>query len=159
MTYETDLVRFVDFSDDEEEAEKPLVLFYFDRSGSFNPRNHPGKTQLGKDLQNIFKKYEEDGQIVVQTLYYSSSVYENENDALSDGGNDGTALIRDIQQRTEGHIANVVILGDSDNSYAHGQVEVAGAVWLVFCNEYDATLQTHIRGKALTIQFFFTDIT
>lgn len=143
---------------DDAEDEKPLVLFYFDRSGSFNPRYHQGKTQLGKDLQEMFAKYEAENKITVQTLYYSSIVHESEQDALNDGGNDGSALVQDIKERTAGHIANVVVLGDEDNRYANGLAEVEGAVWLVFCNQYDKTLQEHIRGKALTKQFFFTNM-
>lgn len=143
---------------EDSEEEKPLVLFYFDRSGSFNPSRHKGKTQLGRDLQDMFSKYEAEGKIKVQTLYYSSDIYSSENEALSDGGNDGERLVKDIKERTEGHIANVVVLGDADNGGARSLVEVEGAVWLVFCNQYDQDLQKHIRGKALTKQFYFTNM-
>ena len=142
--------------EDEEEKEKPLVLFYYDRSGSFHPRAHPGKTQLGKDIIAMFDKYSD--QVDMKVLYFSSIVSENENEALSDYGNNNTVLIQDIKKRTEGHIANVVVLTDTDNHDARVQVEVNGAAWLVFANAYDPTLQENIRGKLLTKQFFFTGL-
>ena len=143
---------------DKEEKEKPLVLFYYDRSNSFQPRYEPGKTKLGKDIISMFDKYSD--QVDMKVLYFSSIVTENEDEALDpyNIGNNSSVLINDIKKRTEGHIANVVVLTDTDNSYARRQVEVSGAVWLVFANAYDPTLQENIRGKLLTKQFFFTGL-
>ena len=142
--------------EDNDEKEKPLVLFYYDRSGSFDPRTEPGKTQLGKDIIAMFDKYSD--QVDMKVLYFSTIVSENEEEALARIGNNSEVLIKDIQLRTKNHIANVVILTDTDNGYAQVQVEVNGAAWLVFANAYDPTLQENIRGKLLTKQFFFTGL-
>lgn len=130
------------------DQELPLVLFYFDRSGSFSPKRAPEKTQLGKDIQAMFSQYEQAGQIAVKTFYFTPWVYDTESEALH--GNVGAGagpFLEHIKQQTAGRVSNVVILTDSDSRALTSDpvVEIEGSVWIVCANSTPNNLEKHFK--------------
>ena len=125
-----------------EEKEKPLVLFYFDRSGSFDPKGYPKKTELGKRLQALFETNED---LDVDTIYFSDGFYPEsqysnaEERALWEGGNNTPGLLNDISERTKGRLANVVILTDADQGGGIN-VPINGSIWFIFAESWDPGL-------------------
>lgn len=144
-----------EYTDDVEE-EKPYVFIYFDRSGSFtsgNAKNAP-KVKLQEFLLSLFDDYADS--VILEPYYFANNVYDNPQEAEAEGGTVLDSVVEHLSSRVKGHVANAIIVTDNDANWCNLTApELDGTVWLIFCNTYSNTLQSHIYGSR-TRQFFFT---
>ena len=124
----------------------PTIFVYFDLSGSWTDE----KVAVGEQAVATINMYVKQKKVVMKLFYFSNHVHTDREAARKEGGTCGQPILDHIKQNKPN---NVIIMTDSDITDCTSNVEVPGAVWLLFQDGISPNLQEHIHGKKLTRWF------
>lgn len=128
----------------------PLLVVYFDQSGSWDNRD----VEKGLAAIESLNYYVKQHKLKLEVYYFSVNIHDNPESARAEGGTLSAAkLIEDIKIKRPN---NVVIMTDSDPDRrdACSNITVDGGVWLLFRNKnISKQLYQNVRGKMLTEVF------
>lgn len=126
------------------EEKKPLIVVYFDRSGSWQV---DWKTKAGDDAINMLKqKYVRNNKIDLLVRYFGDYVSDDPT-KVGGGTSVGQGLLDDIANIGA---TNVIILTDSDmESATYSPITIAGGVFFLFCDGESPSLVHAIHGRQL----------
>lgn len=113
----------------------PTINVYFDQSGSWDESD----IEVGKKAISTIKKFEDNGEIKLNILYFANHVHRSAAHARAEGGTSAWEEILDNIQATGAN--NVVIMTDSDmdgQGYYSSQVRVDGCVWWIWRDDKSA---------------------
>lgn len=123
----------------------PKINVYWDVSGSFD---NPNKTAGARAAIGTVNKYVKTGQVMVDVYYFADRVSSTQGGA--GGGTNGQPILDHIQQTKP---TNVIVITDGDISDCRSDVEVPGAVWMLFYYNQSQNLKDHLKGKQETRSF------
>lgn len=130
----------------------PLIMFYFDQSGSWDESD----VEKGMTIVNQLLGYERQGLLRIKIKYFSDHVYDDPDVARSRPSTSATHEIIDDAIKLQAD--NVVVMTDSDmdgQGYFDSKYIAPGAVWFIFRKGYECKkIQSHLRGRKLTKNYY-----
>lgn len=125
----------------------PSINVYFDQSGSWSEND----IKIGINAIGVLNKYVQRGEVKINIYYFANEVHKSAAAARREGGTDLRAVFDHIKQEKPD---NVIIMSDSDGDHANlYQLEVPGAVWLLFRRSRSQNVIDNLHGKKQTKVF------
>lgn len=126
------------------ESRIPSINVYFDQSASWSEDD----IKVGINAIGVLNKYVQRGELKLNIYYFANNVHRAADAARREGGTDLKAVFDHIKETKPD---NVIIMSDSDGDYASlYQLEVPGAVWLLFRKSRSENVIDNLRGKKQT---------
>lgn len=132
-----------------EKRNKPKVIVYYDRSGSWQVA---WKTKAGDDAISMLNdKYVRKGLIDLEIRYFANTISSNPSE-VGYGNRATQEILDDIQARKA---TNVIILTDDNINYGYTRpVTIPGGVFFIFVESQSPLLTEYLRGKQLNKIYF-----